>query len=140
MAHSPLVTGAWSATLALRGPGGEPVDLRRTVTSHGLTELPPMRVHEDEAGFDVVLALPRGPAWAAAGAGRLMRGQAVFEDVQGGRGAGYRGPYLRTLATAVADGTLDLEALATVTADELSDADLEERLLTHDWVAPPGHA
>src|SRR5256885_17005134 len=51
---------SWSATLTLRGPGGEPVDLRRTVVSHGLTELPPMRVHPDESGFDVVLAMPRG--------------------------------------------------------------------------------
>ena len=50
----------WSATLALRGAGGEPVDLRRTVVSHGLTELPPMRVHPDESGFDVVLRMPSG--------------------------------------------------------------------------------
>jgi N-glycosylase/DNA lyase len=232
----------WSATLTLRGAGGEPVDLRRTVVSHGLTELPPMRVHPDESGFDVVLRMPRGrplrvrvrpagrtrarvsarprPAgaaqeraivdgvrhllrldqdlsglyallaadeqlsWAAAGAGRLMRGQTVFEDVvkticttnctwsatvrmvsalvgelgEPARGepagteqrgfptpaamaaaddrfytdvvrAGYRGPYLRTLAAAVDDGALDLEALATKTEAELSDDELEALLL-----------
>jgi 3-methyladenine DNA glycosylase/8-oxoguanine DNA glycosylase len=240
---------AWSATLALRGPGGEPVDLRRTVVSHGLTELPPMRVHPDESGFDVVLAMPRGrplrvrvrpagrtrarvsalprPAsaaqerailegvrhllrldqdlsglyallaadeqlsWAAAGAGRLMRGQTVFEDVvkticttncawsatvrmvgalvaelgEPARGepadtehrafptpaamaaahdafyadvvrAGYRGPYLRALAAAVADGALDLEALATATREELPDDELEQRLLAIAGVGP----
>jgi 3-methyladenine DNA glycosylase/8-oxoguanine DNA glycosylase len=241
--------GAWSATLALRGAGGEPVDLRRTVVSHGLTELPPMRVHPDESGFDVVLRMPRGrplrvrvrPAgrararvsalprptsaaqeraildgvrhllrldqdlsalytllaadeqlsWAAAGAGRLMRGQTVFEDVvkticttncawsatvrmvgalvgrlgERARGepadsehrafptpaamaaaderfytdvvrAGYRGPYLRTLAAAVADGALDLEALATATAADLSDDELETQLLAIAGVGP----
>lgn len=243
------VKSAWSATLALRGPGGEPVDLKRTVTSHGLNELPPMRLHEDETGFDVVLVMPRGRplrirvrpagrtraritalgatpsdaqakaivagvrhllrldqdlsklyelladdeqlAWAIGGAGRLMRGQTVFEDVvkticttncawsgtirmvgalvrQLGEpargepqdtehrafptaqamaaaderfykevvGAGYRGPYLRTLATAVADGALDLEALATVGREELSDETLEEQLLALDGVGP----
>jgi N-glycosylase/DNA lyase len=239
----------WSGTFALRGAGGEPVDLRRTVVSHGLTELPPMRVHEDESGFDVVLRVPRGrplrvrvrpagrararvsavPApktaeqkrvildgvrrllrleqdlsglyallaeddqlsWAVAGAGRILRGQTVFEDVvkticttncawsatvrmvtalvrelgEPARGepadteyrafptpaamaaaddafytdvvrAGYRGPYLRTLASAVADGVLDLEALATATAQELSDDELEERLLAIAGVGP----
>jgi N-glycosylase/DNA lyase len=235
--------------LALRGAGGEPVDLRRTVVSHGLTELPPMRVHEDESGFDVVLRVPRGrplrvrvrPAgrararvsavpgpktaeqkrvildgvrhllrleqdlsglyallaedeqlsWAVTGAGRILRGQTVFEDVikticttnctwsatvrmvtalvrelgEPARGepadtayrafptpaamaaaddafysdvvrAGYRGPYLRALAAAVADGVLDLEALATATAEELSDDEVEERLLAIAGVGP----
>jgi 3-methyladenine DNA glycosylase/8-oxoguanine DNA glycosylase len=239
----------WSATLALRGAGGEPVDLRRTVVSHGLTELPPMRVHADESGFDVVLAMPRGrplrvrvrpagrararvsarprPAsaaqeraildgvrrllrldqdlsdlyallatdeqlsWAVSGAGRLMRGQTVFEDVvkticttnctwsatvrmvgalvrelgEPARGepaagehrafpapaamaaaderfytevvrAGYRGPYLRTLAAAVADGALDLEALATATPADLSDDELEQQLLAIAGIGP----
>jgi N-glycosylase/DNA lyase len=50
--------------------------------------------------------------------------------------AGYRGPYLRTLASAVADGVLDLEALATATAQELSDDELEERLLAIAGVGP----
>ena len=239
----------WSSTLALRGAGGEPVDLKRTVISHGLTELPPMRVHPDESGFDVVLALPRGrpvrvrvrpagpkrarvsarpqPAgtaqeqailegvrhllrldqdlsglyallaqdealrWAVAGAGRLIRGQSVFEDVvkticttnctwaatirmvsalvgelgEPARGerpdtklrafptpaamaqaedafytdvvrAGYRGPYLRTLAAAVADGAVDLEALATMTVDELPDDEVERRLLAIAGIGP----
>ena len=249
MADAEWPKGAWSATLALRGAGGEPVDLRRTVVSHGLTTLPPMRVHPDESGFDVVLRMPRGRplrvrvrpagrararlsalprpangaqerairdgvrhllrldqdlsalyalladdellAWAAAGAGRLIRGQTVFEDVvkticttncawsatermvgalvrelgQPARGeppdsehcafptpaamaaaddrfyadvvrAGYRGPYLRTLATAVAEGALDLEALATATDAELSDDEVEQRLLAIAGIGP----
>ena len=50
--------------------------------------------------------------------------------------AGYRGPYLRTLAAAVADGALDLEALATKTDDELSDDELEALLLALAGVGP----
>ena len=245
----PWPKDTWAATLTLRGAGGEPVDLQRTVVSHGLNELPPMRLHPDESGFDVVLAMPRGRpvrvrvrpagrtrarisarsrpsgkaqeqaivdgvrhllrldqdlsglytllaedkdlAWAIAGAGRLMRGQTVFEDVvkticttncawsatermvgalvrelgEPARGepadtehrafpkpeamaaaddafytdvvrAGYRGPYLRTLATAVAAGALDLEALATVTTEDLSDDELEKRLLAIAGIGP----
>jgi 3-methyladenine DNA glycosylase/8-oxoguanine DNA glycosylase len=245
----PWPKDAWSTNLTLRGAGGEPVDLQRTVVSHGLTELPPMRVHPDEAGFDVVLALPRGRpvrvrvrpagrtrarisarprpngkaqeqaivdgvrhllrldqdlsglyellaqdkdlAWAIEGAGRLMRGQTVFEDVvkticttncawsatvrmvgalvrelgEPARGeradsehrafpkpeamaaaddafyadvvrAGYRGPYLRTLATAVAEGALDLEALAVATTDDLPDDELEKQLLAIAGIGP----
>ncbi len=29
-------------TIPLRGPGGEPVDLARTLASHGVASLPPM--------------------------------------------------------------------------------------------------
>jgi N-glycosylase/DNA lyase len=50
--------------------------------------------------------------------------------------AGYRGPYLRTLADDVASGRLDLEALATAPREELSDAELEERLLAIAGVGP----
>jgi N-glycosylase/DNA lyase len=50
----------WSATIALRGAGGEPVDLRRTVDGHGLTTLPPMTPDPDQRGFGIVLRMPRG--------------------------------------------------------------------------------
>ena len=50
--------------------------------------------------------------------------------------AGYRGAYLIALARSVADGELDLEALARATPEELSDADLEERLLALPGVGP----
>ncbi|WP_205699126.1 DNA-3-methyladenine glycosylase [Conexibacter sp. SYSU D00693] len=49
---------AWKATLPLRGAGGEPVDLRRCVRSHGLTSLPPFVRHEDSRGFDVAIRVP----------------------------------------------------------------------------------
>ena len=47
--------------------------------------------------------------------------------------AGYRGAYLRTLARSVADGEIDLEAL---TAPELSDDEVEYRLLALPGVGP----
>ena len=49
------------ATIALRGAGGEPVDLRRTLLSHGVAELPPMAVDGDGRGATVTLATVEGP-------------------------------------------------------------------------------
>ena len=130
---------AWPAQLPLVGAGGEPVDLRRTITSHGVADLPPMRVDEEAWTLEATLAVdglgPRtitvaagasghalldvaGPpptaaerpvlvaaarhvlrldddlspfyelaatdpdlAWAAAGAGRMIRSATVFEEV-----------------------------------------------------------
>jgi len=47
--------------------------------------------------------------------------------------AGYRGPYLRSLATAVAEGRLDLEVLDDPALD---DEEVAERLLSLDGVGP----
>jgi 3-methyladenine DNA glycosylase/8-oxoguanine DNA glycosylase len=49
---------------------------------------------------------------------------------------GYRGAYLLQLARSVDDGELDLEAFATATVEELSDEELEERLLALPGVGP----
>lgn len=125
--------------LSLRGPAGEPVDLWRTILSHGVASLPPMFVDGDARLVEVTLPLPRGRprtvriraggksaasfdilgrrpgtrtlemvtiqlrrvlaldqdlspfydlarrdpalAWAADGAGRMVRSVTVFEDV-----------------------------------------------------------
>jgi 3-methyladenine DNA glycosylase/8-oxoguanine DNA glycosylase len=117
-------------------------------------------------------------AWAASGAGRILRGPTVFEDLVkticttnctwsatvrmvtalvnelGMGGAfptpaamaaagdefyvgvaktGYRGPYLRSIATDVAEGRLDLEAL---NDPELPDLEVTERLLALPGVGP----
>jgi 3-methyladenine DNA glycosylase/8-oxoguanine DNA glycosylase len=131
---------AWHAlgTLPLLGAGGEPVDLPRTLASHGVATLPPQRVDHEAATLDTTVALAGGRArsirlrgaepgrvavdalgapaaeerprllglarhllsldedlsgfyalaaadpalaWAAAGAGRMLRGPTVFEDV-----------------------------------------------------------
>jgi 3-methyladenine DNA glycosylase/8-oxoguanine DNA glycosylase len=50
--------------------------------------------------------------------------------------AGYRGTYLRAIATAVARGDLDLEALVEAPFDALSDDALEERLRALPGVGP----
>ncbi len=49
----------WSATLPLRGAGGEPVDLWRTIMSHGVADLPPNRIDEEARRFETTVAVPR---------------------------------------------------------------------------------
>jgi len=229
----------WSAELELVGAGGEPVDLWRTLSSHGVADLAPNSLDEESRTLVTTLPLPRGRAgtvrvgsgrpgfarvegekvaardavvlaetvrqmlrlnadlsafyevaradpeldWAAAGAGRMLRSPTVFEDVvkticttncawsatvrmvgalvselgieaPGGSRtfptpqamaeagdsfykdvvrAGYRGPYLRSLASDVADGTLDLESLDD---PELPDDDVATRLLALPGCGP----
>jgi N-glycosylase/DNA lyase len=118
------------AELPLVGAGGEPVDFRRTLASHGVASLPPSYIDEEAWTLAVTLPSGRGArtvrvsegragyarvegatssvlaqlrhmfrldenlapfyavaradpqlAWAAAGAGRMLRGPTVFEDV-----------------------------------------------------------
>jgi 3-methyladenine DNA glycosylase/8-oxoguanine DNA glycosylase len=59
--------------------------------------------------------------------------EAFYRDVAR---AGYRGAYLRALAASVAEGSLDLEALATAGPDELPDDELERQLLALPGVGP----
>ena len=234
----------WSESLRLLGAGGEPVELSRTLLSHGVADLPPNVIAPD--GSELVTALAVGDrawpirlvqgepgyarletaanagspparvrpallaqvrhmlrldddlsafyaaaaddpllAWTVTGAGRLLRSPTVFEDLVkticttncawsatvrmvtalvGELGtpadgapelrsfpapavmaaaddafyrdvarAGYRGPYLRTLATDAAERRLDLEALAD---PALSDDEVAERLLAIAGVGP----
>jgi 3-methyladenine DNA glycosylase/8-oxoguanine DNA glycosylase len=232
---------AWGTELELVGAGGEPVDLKRTLLSHGFVELPPMRLEQDIPALEVTLAangrsartveirpgkrgharvnvFGRAPSaraaeklvtrvrhvlgldedlsdfytlaaddpdlsWATAGAGRMVRSPTVFEDVvkticttnttwsatermvralvanlgtraPGGRHAfptpeamaeadenfyrevvrsGYRGAYFRALATDIAEGRLDLEALLD---PELPEDEVAARLLALPGVGP----
>ncbi|HEY3106278.1 MAG TPA: hypothetical protein VGJ49_05730 [Gaiellaceae bacterium] len=50
----------WHAELALVGAGGEPVDLRRTIASHGVADLPPNRTDEDALTLEITVRVPRG--------------------------------------------------------------------------------
>ena len=50
----------WPVELELRGAGGEPVDLWRTLTSHGVAALPPQLLDEEGHTLDSTLSLPRG--------------------------------------------------------------------------------
>ena len=52
------MSSAWSAELALTGAGGEPVDLWRSIQSHGLVDLPPMRIDEEARSLEITVPLP----------------------------------------------------------------------------------
>jgi 3-methyladenine DNA glycosylase/8-oxoguanine DNA glycosylase len=124
--------------LSLHGAGGEPVDFKRTLASHGVASLPPSRIDEQEWTLEVTLPVAAGArtvrvtegagrtavveilgrapgarsreaivlalrhmfrldedlsafyaaaaddpelAWVTTGAGRMLRGPTVFEDV-----------------------------------------------------------
>jgi len=214
--------------LKLVGAGGEPVDFRRTLASHGVAELLPnridetawtlettlavdgrarpvrmregrpgyarvdgepdvlaivrhmLRLDEDLSRFYAMIADDDQLAWVRRGAGRMLRSPTVFEDVVKtvcttnctwsattrmvtalvehlgveGRAfpspaamaeapdsfytdvarTGYRGPYLRAIAAAVADGSLDLEALDG--RSDLPDEEVAQRLLALPGVGP----
>lgn len=65
-------------TLALRGAGGEPVDLWRTMQSHGVASLPPHAIDEQTQTLTTTVSLPRGkPRTVRVSAGK--RGSAVIE-------------------------------------------------------------
>jgi N-glycosylase/DNA lyase len=49
---------AWSAEIPLAGAGGEPVDLWRSIQSHGLVDLPPMRIDEETRSLEITVPLP----------------------------------------------------------------------------------
>ena len=48
---------SWSAALRLAGGGGEPVDLWRSIQSHGLVDLPPMRIDEQARTLEITVPL-----------------------------------------------------------------------------------
>jgi 3-methyladenine DNA glycosylase/8-oxoguanine DNA glycosylase len=66
--------------IALRGGGGEPVDLRRTLTSHGFVDLAPFRLDQPSQTLEVTLAVPRGrPRRVRIGAGRRGRARVLVD-------------------------------------------------------------
>jgi N-glycosylase/DNA lyase len=54
--------GSPTTEIVLRGAGGEPVDLRRTIASHGVADLPPNRIDEEARTLEVTLLLDRAGA------------------------------------------------------------------------------
>jgi N-glycosylase/DNA lyase len=74
----------WSAELELRGAGGEPVDLLRTITSHGVADLPPNDIDLEAGTLTTTLALPRGAATLRVAAAR--KGYARVEGTGPSRG------------------------------------------------------
>src|SRR5262249_39801214 len=57
------------AELDLVGAGGEPVDLRRTLASHGVADLPPNEIDDEAGTLTTTLALPRGATTVDVGDG-----------------------------------------------------------------------
>jgi len=64
------MTKRWSAELELVGAGGEPVDLWRTLASHGVADLPPNLIDDEARTLETTLALGRLPLERS---GRLAR-------------------------------------------------------------------
>jgi len=64
--------------LRLRGAGGEPVDLRRTIDSHGFSELPPMHLDASIPSLEMTLAVARGRPRTA----RVLPGRAGYATVE----------------------------------------------------------
>ena len=75
------MTKRWSAELELVGAGGEPVDLWRTLASHGVADLPPNVIDEDARTLVTTLGLPRGRARTI----RISAGRPGFALVEADR-------------------------------------------------------
>jgi N-glycosylase/DNA lyase len=92
-----VARAAWSAELPLEGAGGEPVDLRRTIESHGLVELPPMRVAPGSRALEITVPLRKArPRTARIAEGRA--GHAVVTVAGPAPGARVAADLLATLS------------------------------------------
>jgi 3-methyladenine DNA glycosylase/8-oxoguanine DNA glycosylase len=91
---------ARASEIELRGAGGEPVDFRRTIASHGVADLPPNRIDEEAWTLELTLAL-------AGKAPRMVR-------VSDGRPG-----YAKLNVIGRAPGKADLEALRSLVAHVL---------------------
>ena len=72
-----VVAGALKGEMAgrtteikLRGAGGEPVDFRRTIASHGVADLPPNRIDEEAWTLELTLSPTGRPTTVLVSAGR----------------------------------------------------------------------
>jgi 3-methyladenine DNA glycosylase/8-oxoguanine DNA glycosylase len=76
---------ARTTEIELRGAGGEPVDLRRTIASHGLADLPPNLIDEEASTLELTLLLGAGATTLRISNGRQSHARA--EVVAGRAGA-----------------------------------------------------
>jgi 3-methyladenine DNA glycosylase/8-oxoguanine DNA glycosylase len=68
------MTAVTSLDLELRAPGGEPIDLWRTLVSHGFAELAPTVLDETDRSLSLTIRVPRGrPRRVVVRAGRGKR-------------------------------------------------------------------
>jgi 3-methyladenine DNA glycosylase/8-oxoguanine DNA glycosylase len=102
--------------LRLRGPRGEPVDLWRTLVSHGFHELAPMSLDEDARALSLTVRVPRGmPRRIAIAAGR--RGYARIDVTGPAPGATARDAIMATAAR-VLHLDHDLSGFYAIAADD----------------------
>jgi 3-methyladenine DNA glycosylase/8-oxoguanine DNA glycosylase len=72
-----------ASEIELRGAGGEPVDFRRTIASHGVADLPPNRIDEEAWTFELTLSLDsKRPRTVVVSEGR--KGYATVRALSGG--------------------------------------------------------
>lgn len=181
-------TGSGKARVEILGP--DPGDRIKKDTLDSVRHI--LALDRDMSDFYEIASRDPDLAWAATGAGRMIRSATVYEDVVKticttncawsgtermvgalvehlgprapgspktgieGRAfpsaetmaqvgekwyrevarAGYRGAYLLSLARSVAEGTIDLEELGRASRDDVSDDEMEERLLALPGVGP----
>ena len=105
------------AQVPLRGPGGEPVDLWRTLNSHGFADLAPLRLDDVARTLDLTVRLPRGaPRRVRIGLGR--RGTASVAVVGGGAPNAATRQHLTRAASHVLRLDQDLSGFYAVAADD----------------------
>ncbi|MET0801582.1 MAG: Fe-S cluster assembly protein HesB [Actinomycetota bacterium] len=93
----PPIRAVTTLELPLVGPGGEPVDLARTVTSHGFAELAPMSLDETSLSLELTVRVPGGrPRRVMVVPGRT--GFARIDVLGPGAGARVRTAALTTVA------------------------------------------
>jgi len=101
------------AELELRGPAGEPVDLRRTLLSHGVAALPPATLDEAACALTVTLPAAGGPRTVRISGGpRTSAGPPPGGATRRGRG----GPAVALLSLADAGPPPSASEAATLTA------------------------
>jgi len=95
------------AEITLRGPAGEPVDLRRTLLSHGVASLPPATLDEAACELTVTVASLVGPRTIKISAEPPPRGAARRDR---------DGPAVALVSVADAGGTPDAAEAAALTS------------------------
>jgi 3-methyladenine DNA glycosylase/8-oxoguanine DNA glycosylase len=105
-----------SFLLPLRGPSGEPVDLWRTIVSHGVASLPPAEIDEEARVMTVTVPLPRGRPRTI----RLRQGRrgAARVEVLGPKPTGSAEDAIRAVLRRMLNVEEDLAPLYAAAADD----------------------
>jgi 3-methyladenine DNA glycosylase/8-oxoguanine DNA glycosylase len=104
----------WSAELELKGGGGEAVDLWRTLSSHGVADLPPNVIDDQARTFETTLALPRNRARTI----RIRAGRPGHVLVEGEGIAASDGPAVKEAARHILRLDADLSGFYDAARDD----------------------